>query len=67
MIDRCWVLGSGEVRVPEGTYLTGALALKSNTFLRRDQGATLVGSPDFSDYPIMQVHWEGKWIQGHVG
>src|ERR1035441_550323 len=25
-IDRCWVLGGGEVLVPAGNYLTGALA-----------------------------------------
>ena len=24
-------------------------------------------SPDFADYPVTQVRWEGKWIQGRVG
>jgi len=66
-IDRCWVLGGGEVIVPEGNYLTGAIALKSNTLLRLQKGATLLGTPDFADYPVMQVRWEGKWIQGHTG
>lgn len=33
-IDRCWVLGGGEALVPAGTYLTGAIALRSNTTLR---------------------------------
>ena len=37
-IDRCWVLGGGEVLVPAGDYLTGALALRSNTILRLQQG-----------------------------
>src|SRR5262245_24950552 len=27
-LDRCGVLGGGEVRVPPGNYLTGALALR---------------------------------------
>ena len=65
-LDRCWVLGGGEVIVPAGNYLTGAIALRSNTFIRLEQDASLVGTPDFSDYPIMQVRWEGKWIPGHT-
>jgi polygalacturonase len=65
-IDRCWVLGGGEVRIPAGNYLTGALALRSNVILRLESGATLSGSPDFADYPVSQVRWEGKWISGHV-
>jgi polygalacturonase len=66
-IDRCWVLGGGEVLIPAGSYLTGAIALKSNTILRLDRAATILGSPDFADYPVTQVRWEGKWIQGRVG
>lgn len=66
-IDRCWALGGREVVVPPGKYLTGALALRSNTTLRLEKDATLLGSPDLADYPVMQVRWEGKWIQGHVG
>jgi polygalacturonase len=66
-IDRCRVLGGGEVFVPPGNYLTGAIALKSNTILRLDKDAAILGTPDFADYPVTQVRWEGKWIQGHVG
>jgi polygalacturonase len=66
-LDRCWVLGGGEVLVPAGSYLTGAIALKSNTILRFEKDAVLLGTPDFADYPVMQVRWEGKWIPGHVG
>jgi polygalacturonase len=66
-IDRCWVLGGGEVLVPPGNYLTGAVALKSNTLLRLDTDAAILGTPDFADYPVTQVRWEGKWIQGRVG
>jgi polygalacturonase len=66
-IDRCWILGGGEVLVSAGDYLTGAIALKSNTILRLEKGATILGTPDFADYPVTQVRWEGKWIQGHVG
>jgi polygalacturonase len=66
-LDRCSVLGGCEVLVPEGEYLTGAVALRSNTMLRLEKGATILGTPDFADYPVTQVRWEGKWIQGHVG
>lgn len=65
-IDRCWVLGGGEILVPAGSYLTGALALRSNTLLRLDKEAAILGSPDFADYPVSQVRWEGMWIEGHT-
>ena len=66
-LDRCRVLGGGEVIVPAGNYLTGAIALRSNTLLRLEKDAVLTGTPDFVDYPITQVRWEGKWIQGRTG
>jgi polygalacturonase len=64
-LDRCNVLGGGEVRVPSGDYLTAALVLRSNTTLRLDEGASLMGSPDIADYPMTQVRWEGRWIKGY--
>jgi polygalacturonase len=66
-LDRCWLLGGGEVIVPSGNYLTGAIALRSNTILRLEKDAVLTGTPDFVDYPVTQVRWEGKWIQGRTG
>lgn len=65
-IDRCHVLGGGEVLVPSGTYLTGALQLRSNVFIRMEKDSVLLGTPDFGDYPVSQVRWEGKWIKGHT-
>ena len=52
---------------PPGNYLTGALAIKSDTILRLEKDATILGTPDFADYPVTQVRWEGKWIPGRVG
>jgi polygalacturonase len=66
-IDRCNVLGGGEVVIPAGNYLTGAIALKSNVIIRLEKEATILGSADFADYPVSQVRWEGKWTKGHVG
>ena len=65
-IDRCAVFGGGEVVVPAGDYLTGALALRSDVVLRLEKDATLLGTPEFDDYPVTQVRWEGRWIQGHI-
>lgn len=65
-LDRCAVLGGGKVLLPAGQYLTGAIALRANTVLRLDKDATLLGSADAADYPVTQVRWEGKWIEGHI-
>jgi polygalacturonase len=65
-IDRCAVLGGGEVRVPAGNYLTGALTLPSNVALHIDQDASVLGSSDMDDYPLVQVRWEGRWIKGYT-
>ncbi len=66
-IDRVSVFGGGEVLVPAGTYLIGGIALRSRVLLRLEKDAVLLGSPDFADYPVAQVRWEGRWIQGHLG
>ena len=66
-LDRCSVLGGGEVLVPPGNYLTGAIALRSNTLLRLQENAVISGTNDFAEYPVTQVRWEGKWIPGRVG
>lgn len=64
-LDRCGVLGGGEVLIPAGEYLVGTIALRSNTTLRLEEAAVLKGSPDLADYPLTQVRWEGKWIKGY--
>ena len=66
-IERCAVLGGGEVVVPAGNYLTGALSLRSNVKLRIEDGASLLGSPDLADYPLAEVRWEGRWVKGYIG
>lgn len=64
-LDRAAVLGGAEVLVPAGNYLTGPIVLRSNTTLRVEEGASLLGSPDIADYPFKQVRWEGRWIKGY--
>jgi hypothetical protein len=55
----------GQVIVPAGNYVIGSVVMGSNTTLRLDEGATLIGSPDAVDYPIVKVRWEGVWRDGH--
>lgn len=50
-IDACEQQGGGTVRLTAGTYLSAPIVLKSNITLQLDKGATLLGSPDHSDYP----------------
>lgn len=67
-IERCANLGGGEVVVPEGNYLTGALTLKSGVTLRIDEGATLQSTTDLvTDFRLAQVRWEGHFIKGYMG
>jgi len=65
-LDRCAALGGGEVLVPAGDYLIGAIQLRSRTTLRLSEGAILRGVGDMDTYPVTQVRWEGKWIPGHI-
>src|SRR5438874_2399919 len=64
-LDACAAAGGGEVVVPAGEYLSGSLDLKSNTTLRIEKDATLSGSPDLEDYPIIAARWEGRWVDAH--
>jgi len=66
-LDRCAMLGGGEVIVPAGNYVIGAIAIGTRTTLRIDKDATVTGSPDVADYPIRQVRWEGKFVKGRIG
>lgn len=49
-IDACHAQGGGTVYFPNGTYLSGALVLKSNVTLHLEAGATLLGSTSLADY-----------------
>ena len=64
-LDTCAVNGGGDVQVPAGTYLIGSIQIGYATTIRLADGATLTGSPDITDYPMMDVRWEGRWEQGH--
>jgi exo-poly-alpha-galacturonosidase len=58
-IDQCAARGSGEVVIPQGTFLSGALFLKPGVNLRVEKGGVLKGSLDTNDYPQVFTRWEG--------
>ena len=63
-IDECAKAGGGIVTFKPGSYVTGALFLKSNVHLRIDKEVTLLGSQDDSDYPSIPTRVAGiemKW------
>jgi len=60
-IKTCHQAGGGRVVVPEGTFLTGPIHLRSNVCLEVGKGATILFSDRFEDYlPAVLVRWEGR-------
>jgi len=65
-LDACAIAGGGTVVVPAGVYLTASIVLGANTTLKLEARASLVGSPDIADYPLLpSVRWEGEFRPGH--
>ena len=62
IIDRASEEGGGNVVIPKGTFLTGALFFKPGTKLSLQEGAVLKGSDNIKDYPLMPSRMEGRSI-----
>jgi polygalacturonase len=58
-IEACAAAGGGRVLVPSGTFLTGAVHLKSNVELHVAEGATLRFDTNPASYPLVFTRWEG--------
>jgi polygalacturonase len=59
-IAACHEAGGGRVVIPEGTYLTGAIHLKSNVNLHVTKNATILFSQDTKKYlPAVYTRFEG--------
>ena len=59
-IDECNKTSGGMVMVPEGTFLTGPIYLKSNVNLYISENATVKFTDDKSKYlPVVFTRWEG--------
>ncbi len=51
--------GGGTLVVPRGTWITGPIHFTSNVNLQVDEGALILFSDNFDEYPIIQSNWEG--------
>jgi polygalacturonase len=59
-INKCNTEGGGRVVVPKGSYLTGAIHLKSNVNLYVSKEATIKFTTNPKNYfPVVFVRWEG--------
>lgn len=50
---------NGTVYIPRGTFISGALFLKSDMTLFLEEGAKLKGSDDIKDFPLIGCPYEG--------
>jgi len=64
-LDTCAAAGGGSVLVSNGTFLTGSLVIGANTALEIAAPASLAGSADIADYPLVNIRWEGEFREGH--
>ena len=53
-IDECFLQGGGEVQIPEGTFLTGGIRLRSNVCLHLMENAHLKGIRDPEAYGVLE-------------
>ena len=58
-IDLCSKKGGGKVVVPAGTFMTGAITLKSNVNLVLEKGAVLKFAFQPELYPLVYTRYEG--------
>ena len=58
-INDCNKKGGGTVLVPQGSWLTGPIILKSNVNLHLASNALLQFTTDFNQYPLVEGNWEG--------
>lgn len=65
-IEACSAAGGGTVILPTGVYVSGALFLRDRVTLYLEAGATLLGSEDPADYPIIRSRWEGVEQETHA-
>jgi polygalacturonase len=59
-VDACSAAGGGIVDFPAGRYLSGPIFLKSNVTLHIGEGARLLASNRFDDFPLFKPGWSTK-------
>lgn len=58
-VDAAAAAGGGTVVLASGTYLSGAIRMKSKVTLRLEKDAVLLASPDATLFPPVSSRWEG--------
>ncbi|MFC5653622.1 glycoside hydrolase family 28 protein [Paenibacillus solisilvae] len=58
-IEACSSEGGGTVHIPPGIWLTGPIQLQSGVNLHAQQGALVLFSRNFDDYPLIHTSYEG--------
>jgi polygalacturonase len=58
-IDAAAAAGGGTVLLPSGTYLSGAVRMKSHVTLRLEKDAVLLAADDAALFPPVASRWEG--------
>lgn len=65
-IAACHAAGGGQVVVPAGKWLTGAIPLKSNVNLHMLVGAEIHFSDEPADYlPVVLTRWAGSEVMNY--
>lgn len=64
-IDDCSSTGGGTVNVPDGTFITSAITLKSNVSLHVSKNAIVRFTRDTSKYPLVFTRWEGMELMNY--
>ena len=64
-IAACAEKGGGQVLVPKGKYLTGAIHLDNNINLHLEEGAEILFSTNPNDYPIVPTSYEGVELMNY--
>jgi len=59
-IRACNEAGGGKVVIPPGVWVTGPIRLQSNVNLHAREGAVVLFSKDFDDYPFVRTYFEGQ-------
>ncbi|MBS1755181.1 MAG: right-handed parallel beta-helix repeat-containing protein [Bacteroidetes bacterium] len=58
-INDCARQGGGTVLIPNGSFVTGPIILKSNINLHLAKGALVIFSSHFNQYPLVESSFEG--------
>jgi polygalacturonase len=59
-IEACHTDGGGRVIVPKGCFRTGTIFLKDGVELHLEKGASLQGSGDYRDFPLLHPEFRSR-------